>query len=229
MKILLDETLGFTTGEFPEVLIKKITVKGGRSLEEMLTKKRAFLPPTLTSNNLEISEEIDQLRSYMSGSDELLYIYDPYVTNQGDIKRIRNWLYPNQKLFLVDGTKNRGYVFFLLTKLQESTYEDVMMSLRGVRQHFRITTDLHSHSPSRYLQLKKPSNKMYYLLGSEGTKKAIKGNKQELITKVIEYFPADPIYVASSKPVSVKESNVHTITLSGISLPVQSETIDIFI
>lgn len=229
MKILLDESLGFTTGEFPEVLIKKITVKGGRTLEEMLTKKRAFLPPKLTSTNLEISEEIDQVRSYMNGTNELLYIYDPYVTNQGDIKRIRNWLYPNQKLFLVDGTKNRGYVFFLLTVLKENTYEDVMMSLRGVRQHFRITTDLHSHSPSRYLQLKKPSTKMYYLLGSEGTKKAIKGSKQELITKVIEYFPNESIFVASTKSLSVKDSNVHTLKLSGISLPVQSETIDIFI
>ncbi|MEK3988361.1 hypothetical protein [Robertmurraya sp. FSL R5-0851] len=229
MKILLDETLGFTTELFPEVLIKKITGKGGRSLEENLTKKRAFIPQKFNAISVNMDEGIDQLRSYMNGSDELLYIYDPYVTNQGDIKRIRNWIYPNQKLFLVDGTKNRGYVFFLLTKLQESTYEDVMMSLRGVRQHFRITSDLHSHSPSRYLQLKNPSTKMYYLLGSEGTKKAIKGSKQELITKVIEYFPAETIYMASSKPVSVKESHVHTITLSDISLPVQSETIDIFI
>lgn len=229
MKILLDESLGFTTKNFPEVLIKKITGKGGRSLEELLTKKSVLLPKKFNSTRLEISEEMDQLREYMGESNELLYVYDPYVTKQDDVKRIRNWLYPNQKLYLVDGTKNRGYVFFLLSELQVHTYEDVMISLRGVRQYFRITTDLHSHSPSRYLLLKKPSAKMYYLIGSEGTKKAIKGSEEDLLTKVIEYFPTKSIYVASTKPVSITDTHVHTVTLSGISLPVQSETTDIFI
>lgn len=233
MKILVDETLGIPKQwlQSHDVLIRHMRLKKEVTLEQAIEAgKGSFISRKLAVAKRDIQSEMDEIHSYLGEFGAMFYFYDSNVANEGFLKRISNWNFPNRKLYLIDGSSNRAFTMFLIKELQERSFEEVYeLSSHYDQQKFTITNDLKYQVSSHYLQLKEGEKKQYHLLRGTHHTKMTSGQKMDLIGQILEHLPMEDILITARNSLGFIGKELNFYQLEEKSLPISSEKIDIFV
>ncbi|WP_102349118.1 hypothetical protein [Bacillus sp. Marseille-P3661] len=233
MKIIVDESLGLSEKSLLEhdVLTRTPRIKKDLSLEDVIVNEQnRLLARKLDLVKGQRQHELEEIHSYLDQYGDLLYVYDPYLTDGGLLKRISNWSYPNRKLYLLDGSSNRAFTIFLLEKLRDHSFEDVYrICNRYDHLKFTITNDSKYKLPSHYLKLKTSKQKKYHLLKGALHQKIGSGPKSVLFENVLKNIPDGKIYVTARTVVPADNREFAFYKLDPVSLPISSDKIDIFV
>lgn len=227
MQIIVDESLGLPNEVIDNAIIHKARLKNDSSLQEVVQKDNGgIIAKKLALLKRDKSSEIEELDHYLAEYEEILYVYDPFIHDEGWIKRIRTWAYPNRKLFLLDGVDNRAFTIYFLEKLKEKPFEDLYHSHAVQNKKYTLTND--PKYQSSYLVLKKLKHKQFHLFDGKNKTKVVSGKKKDLLEQFLN-LPANEIYIASRKPVLHSNNRVKFFELQRYSLPVSADRTDIFI
>lgn len=232
MKIIVDESLGISSEllKSSEAYVRKTKVPSGGSLDEAIVEKKSKLIKKLKLPAQELMSEYEELLDLFQEAEAIFYIYDAGITNSGIIKRISNWSYPDRKLFLLDGSRNRAFVIFVLAKLKAEPFEEVYQLIsRYENQKFTIINDLRYLLPSKYLSVKESKAKKYHLLKGTEQFKVTSGSKDNLMEQLLENIPSEKLIVASREPFKANTDRLEYHQLEKHSLPLSSDKVDIFI
>ncbi|MEQ2527468.1 hypothetical protein EKG37_01900 [Robertmurraya yapensis] len=227
MQIVVDESLGLPIEIVKDAIIKKARLKNDGSLSMIVQKETGgLIAKRLTLEKKSKELEFEEMMQLLEQHEEILYVYDAHVINEGWLKRLRTWVYPNQKLFLLDGSDNRAFTIYFLEKLKEKSLEELYRSSPHQNKKFTLTND--SKYQSNYLLLKKLKQKQYYLFESKRQIKIVSGKKQDLLEQFLS-IPTREIYIASRSPIEHSHNTVKFYELQKHSLPVCSDQTDIYI
>lgn len=223
MQVVVDESLGLPDDIVANAMIKKAKLKNDSSLTETVHKQSGgIIAKKLALPKRDKESEIEEL---LNQFEEILYVYDSFMVNESWLKRMRTWVYPNRKLYLLNGSINRAFTVYFLEKLKEKSFEELYYSNAHQSKKFTITNDLKYQS--NYLLLKKIKQKQYHVFDSKNHVKIVSGKKMDLIEQFVK-IPSE-VYIASRRPIVDDNSTVKFFELKKHSLPVCSDQTDIFI
>lgn len=227
MQVIVDESLGLPNEVLEEAVIRKAKLKNDSSLPEMVQKhKGGVIAKKLTVAKRNKESELEEMIQLLEQYEEILYVYDSFMLDEGLLKRIRTWAYPKRKLFLLNGAENRAFTIYFLEKLKEMLFEELYYSNHHPTKKFTITND--PKYQSGYLLLKRFKHKQFHVFDSRRQTKIVSGRKQDLLEQFI-HLPSAEIYIASRKPIFPDHRSVKYFELQKHSLPVCSDWTDIFI
>lgn len=227
MQVVVDESLGLPSEVVKGAIIKKAKLKNNASLPVVVQKETGgLIAKRLTLEKRTKELEMEEMTQLLEQHEEILYVYDAHVINEGWLRRLRTWVYPNRKLFLLDGSDNRAFTIYFLEKLKEKSLEELYRSSPHQNKKFTLTND--SKYQSNYLLLKKLKQKQYYLFENKRQVKIVSGKKQDLLEQFLS-LPSRKIYIASRNPISHSNNTVKFYELQKHSLPVCSDQTDIYI
>ncbi|WP_261134625.1 hypothetical protein [Bacillus sp. Marseille-Q3570] len=193
MKLVIDETLG--DFQMEGVVIKPVNTKNGqRRIKEVIHdhESKTF------SKSLDITvyNQLEEIHFFKNLSDasEIIYFYDPFYTDRNVIRRLQNWLYPQQSLVSYPIFHNRATLYMLLDKVTRYNHGssgsiiNVIEQESNTIQEWIITPDPKVFYKNRIKSIhKKKKSKPYKLLVSESGKAKIKksGTVEELIGDIL--------------------------------------------
>ncbi|WP_221569135.1 hypothetical protein [Alkalihalobacillus sp. TS-13] len=193
MKLVIDETLGDFQTE--GIVIKPVNTKNGlKPIKEVIQDHQS----KTFSKSLDITafNQLDQIHFFKNLSDasEIIYFYDPFYTDSNVIRRLQNWLYPQQSLSSYPIFHNRATLYMLLDKVTRYSHESSDSIINFIEQESNtiqewvITTDPKVYYKKSIKSIhKKKKSKPYKLLVSENGKAKIKksGTVEELIVNIL--------------------------------------------
>ncbi|WP_408009126.1 hypothetical protein ACJROX_02055 [Pseudalkalibacillus sp. A8] len=192
MKLVIDETLGNFQAE--NLVIKPVNTKNGpKPIGEIIKDKES----KLLSRSLGIieSSQLDQIQFFKNLTDayEIVYFYDPGYTDINMIRRLKNWLYPEQSLNCYPIFHNRATLYMLLDKLSRASHESSSLITSRIAQYsstiqeWIITPDPKAFYKNNIKSIYKKTNKPFRILVSENGKAKIEktGSLNELVDSVL--------------------------------------------
>ncbi len=221
MKLVIDETLG--NFQVEDLIIKPVNTKfGPKPIKEIIQDKES----KLLSRSLGITafSQLEQIRFFRNLSDahEILYFYDPAYTDIQVIRRLQNWLYPDQSLNCYPILHNRATLYMLLDKLSRESHESSSTVTNRIAQYsstikeWIITPDPKAFYKNQIRSIYKKKKKPFKLLVSEKGKAKIEktGSLDELVDSVLSRndVPSSQTWLVSkglSNDLSVKNHTKH--------------------
>ncbi|UTE77981.1 hypothetical protein [Rossellomorea sp. KS-H15a] len=223
MFIVVDESLGLPKNLLTEVHIRPTTLKKGISLSYALEKgKKSWgfgkLPLTMTTTD----EMLEEVYGWSMQDREVLYIYDEHTTPAAWVKRLQNWFYPNQHIYLVNGSVNRGLALHLLSNRPE-----IPSLLEGTRTEYVITSSSKYLDGRTYLKMGKKKPKKYYLIKNrviESTASTV----DELVEDIMRKHSSQNWIITSNGEFNQKELKGEYFQLEEDALPISSHNIYLY-
>lgn len=229
MHIVVDESLGIPVNLVGSATIRNPKMKKADSINDYITSgKGGIFQRSLPLIKRSLQEELDVVGSILAQHRSVLYIYDAFITDSGVIKRLKNWYFPNEKLYILDGSENRALAVYLILEQQNlADAEDIVLT--GNYKRLTITNNQKYRKSSNYLALKERKFKQYFLFEHNGEKPIVSGSKQGLLDEIAKHNPANMMVMASRTKLDADYKGSSFYQLEGTGLPIQSDVVDILI
>jgi hypothetical protein len=223
MHIVVDESLGLPKNLLSEIQIRPTSLKKDVSLSDAIAKgKKSWGLKKLQLNIAQTEELLEEVHGWAMKDREVLYIYDEHTINADWVKRFQNWFYPNQQLYLVNGTVHRSLALLLL-----SNRNQIPALLEKSLTGYVITSNSKYLEESSYLKMKIKKPKKYYLIKN----KVIENSStsiDELLEEIMRKHPGERWVITSNNDFQAKEINGEHFKLEESALPVNSHNIYLY-
>ncbi|MCM3576021.1 hypothetical protein M3172_22900 [Mesobacillus subterraneus] len=229
MHIVVDESLGIPVNLVGSATIRNPKLKKAASINDYITSgKGGMFQRSLPLIKRTLQEELDEVGAILAQQRSVLYIYDSFTTDSGVIKRLKNWYFPNEKLYILDGSENKALaVYLILEQANLADAEDIVLT--GNYKRLTITNNQKYRKASNYLALNKRKFKQYFLFEHNGEKPIVSGSKQGLLDEIAKHNPANMMVMASRTKLDADYKGSSFYQLEGTGLPIQSDVVDILI
>jgi hypothetical protein len=229
MHIVVDESLGIPMNLVGSATIRNPKLKKADSIHDYLTSgKGGMFQRSLPLIKRSLREELDEVGVILEQYRSVLYIYDSFTTDSGVIKRLKNWYFPNEKLYILDGSENRALAVYLMREQHNlADAEDIVFT--GNYKRLTITNNQKYRKASNYLALKERKFKQYFLFEHNGEKPIVSGSKQGLLDEIAKHNPANMMVMASRTKLDADYKGASFYQLEDTGLPIQSDVVDILI
>lgn len=186
MRILIDQTLGLPVPKGMKAIIREPSLKKNQKLEEIIEKRENRLLKTrLPILKRTMEDELAQLGSYLNKNRRILYIYDSKMTDEGALKRVRNWYLPEYTLQIVDGSQHRAYALYLLKMIGEG--HSLSRALPPVNGH--LISNVKKITASNYQKIGRKPNKKFFLSSGEQLENRKSETNTILLDKLLKSHP----------------------------------------
>ncbi|QWC23097.1 hypothetical protein KJK41_01550 [Bacillus haikouensis] len=223
MHIVVDESLGLPKNLLSDLQIRPTSLKKDASLSDAVAKgKKSWglkkIPITYGSTE----ELLEEVHGWAMKDREVLYIYDEHTINADWVKRFQNWFYPNQQLYLVNGTVHRSLSLHLL-----SNRSRIPALLEKGQMGYIITSNSKYLEERSYLKMGIKKPKKYYLIKNRVMENSA-SSIDELVEEVMRKHPGERWVVTSNDDFQAKEINGEHFKLEESALPMNSHNIYLY-
>ncbi|MCA1056995.1 hypothetical protein LCM10_18690 [Rossellomorea aquimaris] len=223
MYIVVDESLGLPKNLLTEVQIRPTSLKKDISLSDAIAKaKKGWgmrkLPLAIGSTE----ELLEEVHGWAMKDHEVLYIYDEHTINAEWVKRFQNWFYPNQHLYLVNGTVHRGLALHLL-----SNRNQIPALLESGQTGYVITSNSKYLEERFYLKMGTKKPKKYYLIKNRVMENSA-SSIGELVEEIMRKHPGERWLVTSNHDFQANEINGEYFKLEESAFPINSQNIYLY-
>ncbi|MBT2638892.1 hypothetical protein [Bacillus sp. ISL-39] len=229
MHIVVDESLGIPKDITGSATIRISKLKKADSLHDYISsRKGGIFQRSLPLIKRTLQEEIEEVGALLETHRSVLYIYDAFTTDSGIIKRLKNWYFPNEKLYILDGSENKALAVYLI--LEQANLADAEeIAFTGNYKRLTVVNNQKYRKPSNYLALKERKSKQYFLFEHTSEKPLVSGMKQGLLDEILKHNPSDMLIMASRTKLDFECQGASFYQLESTGLPVHSDVVDILI
>ena len=186
MRILIDQTLGIPVPKGMKVIIREPALKKNRKLEDIIEKQEnRMLKTRLPVIKRTTEDELAQIGAHLKKHKRILYIYDSKMTDEGALKRVRNWYLPEYTLQIVDGSSHRAYALYLLKMIEEGYSPSI--TLPPANGH--LISNVKKITASNYQKIGRKPKKKFYLLSGEQLEHKKSETNTILLEKLLKSHP----------------------------------------
>lgn len=174
MMIVIDETLG--RYDFENVYPKPVhTKKGPLPIQDVLKESSgSFLKRSLNLEPYSQEHHIHFFRDKIRDVSEIVYLYDPSYTDANVLKKLQNWLFPEQRLTVYPIHQNRALILMLIHELSQpadsntsTAYQRIERCIHSAKE-WLLTPVPKAFNEKNHLSLnKKPTQKPFKLVIKE--------------------------------------------------------------
>lgn len=229
MHIVVDESLGIPMILLGSATIRYPKLKKSDSLKNYMNSgKGGMFNRSLPLIKRTLQEELDYVGNLLETHRSVLYIYDSYTTDSGMIKRLKNWYFPNEKLYILDGSENKALAVYLVTQ-QDNLADADEIVLTGNYKRLTVANNPKYRKTSSYLALKGRTSRQYFLFEHSSEKPIASASKQGLLDEIVKHNPSNVMIMASRTMLESVYKEADFYQLESTGLPVHSDVVDILI